>query len=270
MSDFFASLAGRIDGTLPVLKPRLPSLFESGGEQLSRDDTPALAVESTEREAVPLAPIHRETPKAATAPARPVATEESPIEPPPRTSSKRNVVREDGAPAVEFQPAPYRIRRAATRRDEQSDAPPSVVPPRTAVEPAPPTVRAAPAAMDVPLAHLERVVIERHREIAADPRPMPSQRAAAVPSKPLMPLHYATPATPPFALPSPLLPQSARPAATREQARPASPRETAEPTIHVSIGRIEIRAETEARPRRKQAEASPVMSLDDYLRSRAK
>jgi hypothetical protein len=43
-----------------------------------------------------------------------------------------------------------------------------------------------------------------------------------------------------------------------------------EPTIHVSIGRVEVRAvqESSAAARRSR-EASPVMSLDDYLQQRA-
>jgi hypothetical protein len=56
----------------------------------------------------------------------------------------------------------------------------------------------------------------------------------------------------------------------REQAKPAARQEAGESTIHVSIGRIDIRAEAEASPRRKSAETSPVMSLDEYLRSRVR
>jgi hypothetical protein len=41
-----------------------------------------------------------------------------------------------------------------------------------------------------------------------------------------------------------------------------------EPSIHVSIGRIEIRAERESPPQRKPERSSPVMSLDEYLRQK--
>lgn len=44
----------------------------------------------------------------------------------------------------------------------------------------------------------------------------------------------------------------------------------AEPTIHVSIGRIEIRAVPESAGGKRQKAASPVMGLDEYLRERAK
>jgi hypothetical protein len=45
----------------------------------------------------------------------------------------------------------------------------------------------------------------------------------------------------------------------------------AEPSIHVSIGRVEIRATTAAAPSRSMVRPpSPVMALDDYLRQRGK
>ena len=45
----------------------------------------------------------------------------------------------------------------------------------------------------------------------------------------------------------------------------------AEPTIHVTIGRVEVRAVTPPAPSsRKGRDASPVMSLDEYLRTRAR
>jgi hypothetical protein len=45
----------------------------------------------------------------------------------------------------------------------------------------------------------------------------------------------------------------------------------AEPVIHVTIGRIEVRATPQPTDARKErAAAPPVMSLDQYLRSRAK
>ncbi len=44
-----------------------------------------------------------------------------------------------------------------------------------------------------------------------------------------------------------------------------------EPTIHVTIGRIDVRAVAPAAPtHRKERDASPVMSLDEYLRTRAR
>jgi hypothetical protein len=49
---------------------------------------------------------------------------------------------------------------------------------------------------------------------------------------------------------------------------PATPQP--EPVIHVSIGRIEVRAIAENQNARKPREAPPVMGLDEYLRQRAR
>jgi hypothetical protein len=43
-----------------------------------------------------------------------------------------------------------------------------------------------------------------------------------------------------------------------------------EPTVHVTIGRIDVRAVTEAKAPARQQAASPVMGLDEYLRAHAK
>jgi hypothetical protein len=58
----------------------------------------------------------------------------------------------------------------------------------------------------------------------------------------------------------------ANPTATT-RATPVSQAE-AEPEIHVSIGRIEVRATVDAQPSRKSQPASPVMGLEEYLRRR--
>jgi hypothetical protein len=47
------------------------------------------------------------------------------------------------------------------------------------------------------------------------------------------------------------------------------PASRAETTIHVSIGRIEVRAAPAPRARERAQAASPVMSLEEYLRTRA-
>jgi len=43
-----------------------------------------------------------------------------------------------------------------------------------------------------------------------------------------------------------------------------------EPTIHVTVGRVEVRARSAPPPAPKERERSPVMSLDEYLRTRGK
>lgn len=71
---------------------------------------------------------------------------------------------------------------------------------------------------------------------------------------------------PPPARESPMRPRTeAQDAAERRQ------REPVEPTIHITIGRVEVRATQEAEPRgRKKEEPSRVMTLGEYLQKRAK
>lgn len=56
----------------------------------------------------------------------------------------------------------------------------------------------------------------------------------------------------------------------REKARSASPALAAEPepSVHVTIGRIEVRATSDSKPVGRPRAASPVMSLEDYLHRR--
>ncbi|RMF55725.1 MAG: hypothetical protein D6746_13290 [Bacteroidetes bacterium] len=73
--------------------------------------------------------------------------------------------------------------------------------------------------------------------------------------------------SPEVSTPSPML---APPLAVPPPAPTALPAEAA-PAIHVSIGRVVVRAVTPpAPPRRKEAAPSNVMTLDDYLSRRKK
>jgi hypothetical protein len=62
-----------------------------------------------------------------------------------------------------------------------------------------------------------------------------------------------------------------RPRTKAQDAAERRQRESAEPTIHITIGRVEVRATQEAEPRgRKKEEPSRVMTLDEYLQKRAR
>jgi hypothetical protein len=56
----------------------------------------------------------------------------------------------------------------------------------------------------------------------------------------------------------------------REKAGRASPVPATElePSVHVTIGRIEVRATSESKQASRSRAASPVMSLEEYLRRR--
>ena len=88
------------------------------------------------------------------------------------------------------------------------------------------------------------------REAKQDAAASPQKSASAVPAVPM------------------LAPQARRPALSPMQAQrtraPQSP-----PPIQVTIGRIEIRANTLAAPPRDTRPAAPRLSLEDYLRSRS-
>jgi hypothetical protein len=78
------------------------------------------------------------------------------------------------------------------------------------------------------------------------------EREARIANRQLVPLSPA---------PNPAQPEAARPSPAAEQPQ-------ATPTINITIGRIDVRATTEARP--KQQRSGPeVMSLDEYLRRRS-
>ena len=56
----------------------------------------------------------------------------------------------------------------------------------------------------------------------------------------------------------------------RRREREDEAADTAEPSVQVTIGRIEVRASKESAGGAKPAGRSPVMSLDEYLRSRTR
>jgi hypothetical protein len=96
--------------------------------------------------------------------------------------------------------------------------------------------------------------------------PLPSPRSQEQvdhqsPIKVQQPAQPHVPAQP--ALPRPL---ARPPLESTRRDRPARP---PEPVVQVTIGRIEIRATSDQEPRRKERAASPVMSLDEYLKTRA-
>jgi hypothetical protein len=105
------------------------------------------------------------------------------------------------------------------------------------------------------------------------------------PIRPPDPVHHAHPVRPAAADDQPLHPahsaystvsatrrdQPVRPAAVPlPPASRRSSRMAAEPTVHISIGRVEVKATAEpAAPKRAEQPRRPVLSLDDYLRGRA-
>ncbi|MDR3415529.1 MAG: hypothetical protein P4L83_05010 [Nevskia sp.] len=270
MNDFFASLAARVHGTHDAVRPRLPSMFESDG-----------AVQMPSEETTATAP-HDEARTASVAP--------PPAEPPAQRAP---------LPAADAAPVPSRAPlQVVTERVQAAPAAAA----KAAATTAPP-VAAAAAVQPPPLPpqrgdgetvrHTEREVIRRE-VVERHPAPPPEARRAPQSEPPVEPQHKVMPRTerpaPMATLPAqesddPFAPMAspqrspaavtppAPPVLPRVEPRPQPPqapvqrRAAAEPAIQVTIGRIEVRATSAPAERRKTA-GTPVMSLEDYLRTR--
>jgi hypothetical protein len=105
---------------------------------------------------------------------------------------------------------------------------------------------------------------EKESSFTDDPVRSGSLTAPRIDSSYLPPNYFSQP--PRSAIEPRLAPRSAevRRSAASSQFKPA------EPTIQVTIGRIEVRATAQPPSARRERTASPVMSLDEYLRSREK
>ena len=247
MSDFLARLAARATGSEASLAPRLPSLFEPSPHATILptvdDDTAATARHAT-------APAD-DTPPAAE-PLHPPRTL-----PPMHDDSLRPARAEQPATSM---PPPI----AAPVLDRAMPATVRAAPPAT-----PPVTAsvATPARMPAPeQAHAEPVMsppVQPRQTGIAPPR----VETVSPPSGSLLP-----PPTPVFATPrsEPARDRSDHAATIRPRPTAAASRTpaTGEPVIHVSIGRIEVRAApAAATPTRRRDEPRPA-SLDDYLRQR--
>ena len=246
MSDFIDRLAARAIGSGAALAPRLPSLFEP----LQRAPVMAMADEGE-------APVRARD----TGPKPPAA---SAATPPPRPRMPAHALIEP--------------RTARTAPAEQAPLP---LPGRAATDtphaPTPPPRAAAP--VRAMAAEPSRVTPVSERT-AARPSPVSPRESRIAPSR-----HEA--AHPPTAagallpVPAPVfattngLPASSqlgRAAMCRPRDVPAgrASRTSSEPVVHVSIGRLEVRAAPAvATPPRRRDGPQPG-SLDDYLRQRGK
>lgn len=284
MSSFFGRLAARIRQTSGAVRPRLPLLFES---------TPSVA-RGRDAFGEPETVYEDSGDSASVAVRRPRRTTQSP---PPVPSSFAQ-------PSVEVSPlstgAPARLRQSSfdqtvpTRPHEVSpsvsaqierapqDASGAVVvakqvhtDPREALSErnrAEPVRRPSP---EIRVASNVRTQLDGTGPGGAQPLPAPESAktltvierstvvrnvAVAAPSQAVPRMTRAVPEPPPAIVP-------------RVAAKPVVPERViasaGETTVHVSIGRIEVRAMPRPSERRRVPAASAVMSLDDYLRSHA-
>jgi hypothetical protein len=251
MSDFLDRLAARAIGSESAgggsaLAPRLPSLFEP----LQRAPIMPLPDDGE------TPPRQQETVLAAS-----VTPTTTPMRPPyAPTAAAVNTSRVPAA-APEAKPAPTPARAAASpprdamRPSARTDvpAPPSIAE-HTAVPPAPTEVF-----VPLPVRPRETRIAVEQRESVAPPHPA---HGALLPAS--TPVFGATRAGD----------AADRPAHASALRTPAAPtghgHAASEPVVHVSIGRIEVRAAPpSATPPRRRDGPQP-SSLDDYLRQRGK
>jgi hypothetical protein len=249
MSGFFESVAARARGEASTIRPRLPSRFESAdaGAELFE-----LNIETT---AAPRVPPDPAAPPAAASDSRPAIAQRgettSPAAAPP--AARVETVEVPARPVAPVPRAP-RTPEAAPEIHAFAQPPPAVT--RTSEVSSPATVPSAPL-------HSTETTARQGPRAAPPPdpavEPMPVATFASR-------VEYALPVA--TARPAPAEPAPVRPPrAERRAAGLATPRE--ETTVHVSIGRIEVRAPPAApEPRRREPRASPVMTLEDYLQSR--
>ena len=189
-------------------------------------------------------------------------------------------------------PQPAEYRRVATGREAQTARQPQgslAVPEESSPTPVFSTPTSAPLALFSEIARNEKrlretAASERHPRSLTAPEPASTNEAqpAITSTRRGSPTGQTAPRNLPSSLAtgtlntprtsSPALPAMELPAASRfnfaRHIPPAQRLNPPEPTIHVTIGRIDVRAVAPQTSSAKERPASPVMSLNDYLRSK--
>ncbi|MGH9494748.1 MAG: hypothetical protein ACRD3B_07115 [Candidatus Sulfotelmatobacter sp.] len=255
MSDFLSNLVGRSFGTAPVVRPRLTSLFEPVREDAAKfQNVPEIKREETleaVEDEVFAEDRHLDDGKPKSRVARVAANEaqhEAPIrdEPPSQPVGARSprLVREPQRGAVtESEKADANLPAVPTRRNA-----PDRIPVTTATEHERGPVNPASAAPAI-------------LPTARQPEPENNQRGLLLPPKltPEMRIPALAEGT-----------RSDRKSHHKEGSFQSGRLQPLEHTVNVTIGRIEVRATKENSRAARASSPSPVMSLDEYLRDRAR
>jgi hypothetical protein len=271
MADYLTDLAAGLSGAAGFLRPRQPSLFEpaSGEEPIPQPSQPLEQVEETYSPPRP-PELFREPPpppaKPAVHRADTLALEQSSAEPETAAPTAKRDSGSAERPAVENPPSVER--RSAPRDTALAAGSEPSFPAQDAHEPPFP-------AQDTPLPRHPsgpRPEIKKLESAATAALSVPSvERIRPVETRPLAPARQPTVDRPAEAAdvfrpppPPPIARVRERPQQSQSRAE-----KQAEPTIHITIGRIEVHATSEAEPRaRRKEDVSPVMTLDEYLRQR--
>jgi hypothetical protein len=272
VSGFLAALVARVSVDGPSLMPRLPARYESPGGGAAADDDATLVAPDTP----PAASAPRGASAVADPPAPPASRSLLPATPLPEpaadvTVTKRHHPLRQAAAAPARQPAmlansPLAAARGGPAGHDVADSVPAAPPLATpllaaamparavAVGPSPAPQRHAPAAAPA------SVSVSRRGRFEPDP---PQRVAAAAPDS------TARPAQPQRAMPA-LMPAPRAASATVAAApTPARDAVAAAPTIHVTIGRVEVRAVVAPAAAPRTATRPASLSLEQFLAQQA-
>jgi hypothetical protein len=235
MTDFVNRLLGQAGA--PAVRPAVTSLFEPMPTVVGQPSLPMGEVTDEPPPETRTPTVEKQTVVHAAVhpqPGTPAPASRAPaVEPSVRVVAAQPV---EVAPAVVPDDQPELSQDAGGKPTPEREAMPTRNP-----DPAAPAVVAAPPADGTRVVHVRSSQLVR-----PDPDPPRGH-----------PVEPATRGQPPQLPARPPLPAVAR-------------REPAEPTVHISIGRVEVRAVPEAvAPKRAEPHRQAVLSLDDYLRGRA-
>ena len=256
MSNFFHNLVTRSRAPLDVVRPRVPSMFEPAASALPVFGAENLIEEREEPES-PESPLAGRRP-----PGLDITLERTEIAQPRRISQPAAAAPEPrhftpGAPPpvmVSAQPADTRAPFFSARQEPPASE--QQHQPRLSAEADPLRVQA----QDTVTREIREILHEREVRTEREYRTISARNVpSAVPSPVRDRLVQA------LVSPSPGIARS-----EPQRQAPPQPQAEPEPVIHVSIGRIEVRAVSETPRARSEKQAIPVMSLEEYLRGRDK
>lgn len=232
MSDFLTRLAQRSIGAAQLIAPRLPSMFAPAEEPNNNASSMANVIAAPRH--TPLASLPMQS--------RTTAHTDS-ISPDARTA-----IHSHRSPAPEPTSAP----EPATRNDASQ--------PRTATKSIPLVERAMQANIQAapPLASADAPASIAPLEAPATTRKPNAPADAPEPWQPLLPQRAAKSATP----------FSAAPDIHHDASAEANHATPPAPTVHITIGRVEVKANVATPPAapRPRVESKPALSLNDYLK----
>lgn len=238
VSDFLDRVATRAVGNEPMLSPRLPSLFEPagrGGAAVVEESFQIQPTEPGQRAPVQMPPDARQPEGRATAQVSDVTSAPRPPATPVRSEPDERVSVMPAAPT----PVAHNLPRQSVAERAS---------PGAATHPKPMAAGELERVRETHVLREPIMAIPVHEESLGVLLP-PEQPVFATRHE--VQVHHPSPASPP---------------STGRLA--GAPNASREPVVHVSIGRLEVRAAPSAASTPRRQEAPRTSALDDYLRQR--